>query len=112
MQIVLAERPGTGPINDRTFRKEIVPFDLEPGPKQVLYKTHYISLDPTQRTWLNDSRGYLKPVQLNEVMRAGALGTVVRAGQGSVFKAGDTVFGLLGMLTYCPFFRLRTLKSS
>ena len=95
-QIVLAERPGTGPINDRTFRTEVVPFDLKPGPKQVLFKTHYLSLDPTQRTWINDAKGYLKPVQINEVMRSGGLGTVVRAGEGSAFKPGDAVYGLLG----------------
>lgn len=105
-QIVLAERPGSGPITDKTFRKEIIRFDLKPGPKQVLFKTIYLSLDPTQRTWINDSRGYLKPVQINEVMRSGGLGVVIEAGEDSSFKVGDSVYGTLGESLSLREFRL------
>lgn len=96
MQIVLAERPGKGGIIDKTFRREIVPFNLEPGPKQVLFKTHFLSMDPTQRTWINDARGYMKPVAIGEVMRSGGIGVVMSVGEGSAFKPGDAVFGMLG----------------
>ncbi len=94
-RIVLAERPQSE-IDSKTFRTEIVPFDLRPNAKQILVQTIYLSLDPTQRTWLNDTRGYMKPVQIGEVMRSGGIGVVIQAGSGSRFQRGDTVFGMLG----------------
>lgn len=94
----LAVRPGaSGVINDSTFRMEELPYEeLKPGPKQVLFKTIYLSCDPTQRTWINDARGYMKPVKVGDVMRSGGIAVVVEAGEGSVFKPGDTVHGLTG----------------
>ncbi len=95
--IRLAERPGVaGTINDKTFRTEEISYaDLKPGPKEVLYKTIYLSCDPTQRMWLNDARGYMEPVQINDVMRSGGIAVVVQAGEGSSYKPGDYVFGLI-----------------
>ena len=55
-QIVLAERPKTH-IDDKTFRTEVVPFDLKPGPNEVLIKVVYISLDPAMRGWISEARG-------------------------------------------------------
>ncbi|THG96815.1 hypothetical protein EW026_g5087 [Hermanssonia centrifuga] len=98
-RIVLAERPQSE-IDSKTFRTEIVPFDLRPNAKQILVQTIYLSLDPTQRTWLNDTRGYMKPVQIGEVMRSGGIGVVIQAGSGSRFQRGDTVFGMLGWREY------------
>ena len=48
----------------------IQPGDLElvetPVPNlaesEVLVRTVYLSLDPTNRTWMNDTEGYLPPV--------------------------------------------------
>ena len=97
-RIVLAQRP-KGPIDANTFRNEVVPFDLAPKDKEILVKTIYLSLDPTQRTWINDARGYMKPVQIGEVMRSSGLGVVVQAGKDSRFRVGDLVFGLLGALS-------------
>lgn len=95
-RVVLAERP-KGPIDARTFRTEVVPFDLalQRG-EDVLIKTIYLSVDPTQRTWLNDARGYMQPVQVGEVMRSSGLGVVLQAGQKGRFRVGDVVTGLLG----------------
>ena len=95
--IRLAERPGqAGTINSSTFRTETLPYaELKPGPKEVLYRTIYLSCDPTQRMWLNDARGYMEPVQINDVMRSGGIAVVVEAGEGSAFKQGDFVFGLV-----------------
>lgn len=95
-RIVLAQRPAAGPIDANTFRKETVPFDLAPKEKEILVKTTYLSLDPTQRTWINDARGYMKPVQIGEVMRSSGIGIVLQAGKDSRYRVGDTVFGLLG----------------
>ena len=100
-KITLAERP-TGAILPTTFKRERVPFDLQPGPKQILVKLHYVSLDPAMRGWLRDTRSYLPPVQIGEVMRAQALAEVVEAGPGSRFKKGDVVDGTFGTLRTSP----------
>ena len=101
--IRLAERPGqAGTINDKTFRTEELAYaDLKPGPKEVLYKTIYLSCDPTQRMWLNDARGYMEPVQINDVMRSGGIAVVVDVGEGSVYRPGDYVFGLISECLCC-----------
>ncbi len=63
---------------------------------EVLVRTHYISLDPAMRGWMNDVRSYVPPVKLGEVMRAGAVGEVV-ASRHPNFKPGDAAVGMLGM---------------
>ena len=62
-------------------------------------KSHYISLDPAMRGWMNEGRSYIEPVKIGDVMRAGAVGKVV-ASQSPEFKAGDHVFGVLGVQEY------------
>lgn len=94
-KITLAERPKEG-ITDRTFKREVVPFDLKPGQGQILVKSLYASIDPAMRGWLNDARSYIPPVQIGEVMRALVLGEVVEAGPGSKFQKGDIVSGAFG----------------
>jgi NADPH-dependent curcumin reductase CurA len=94
-RIVLAERP-KGNITPQTFRKEVVPFNLKPQAKQIIVKTLYLSMDPTQRMWLNDSRNYMDPVKVGDIMRGSGLGVVLEAGPGSRFKAGNIVDGLIG----------------
>ena len=37
----------------------------------------YISLDPAMRGWMNESRTYIAPVGIGDVMRAGAVGRVI-----------------------------------
>ena len=78
----------------------VQPGDLElvetPVPEvkesEVLVRTVYLSLDPTNRTWMNDSEGYLPPVGLGEVMRGLTLG-VVEHSRSDRFKVGDVVEG-------------------
>ena len=94
-QITLAERP-EAEITPTTFKREVVPFTLKPGPKQILVKLRYVSIDPAMRGWLRDVRSYLPPVQIGEVMRAGGLAEVVEAGPESAFKVGDIVEGTWG----------------
>src|SRR5882762_9906861 len=96
-RIVLQERP-VGDIVPATFRKEVVPFDLKPEDAQVLVKVNWLSLDPAMRGWLRDTRSYIPPVQIGEVMRATGLGTVVKTGNGSRFEKGDMVQATLGEL--------------
>lgn len=76
----------------------IQPGDLElveaevgaPGAGEVLVRTVYLSLDPTNRTWMNDAEGYLPAVQLGAVMRGLTLGVVEESGSDR-FKVGDIV---------------------
>ncbi|PCH42186.1 NAD(P)-binding protein [Wolfiporia cocos MD-104 SS10] len=98
-RLVLAERP-TGLITESTFRKEVVPYDLKADNKQVIVQVDYVSLDPGSRIWLDEATTYVEPVQIGETMRLFAIGTVVEAGEGSGFRAGDLVSGLLGWTEY------------
>lgn len=62
---------------------------------EALVRTVYLSLDPTNRTWMNDSEGYLPPVGLGEVMRGLTLG-VIEDSRSERFKTGDIVTPLSG----------------
>lgn len=62
---------------------------------EVLVRTLYLSLDPTNRTWMNDAEGYLPPVGIGDVMRGLTLG-VVEATRSSRFRVGDIASPLSG----------------
>ncbi len=70
------------------------------GDGEVLVKQHYISLDPAMRGWMNDAKSYIPPVALNDVMRAGSVGQVIKANNHPVFKEGDFVSGWGGVQQY------------
>ena len=89
-QVVLNERP-IADITPTTFRIEKVPFTLKPGVGEILVQVNWLSLDPAMRGWLRDTRSYLPPVQIGEVMRSGGLATVVEVGVGSKLQPGDVV---------------------
>ena len=93
----LTSRPrGLPKQSDFTFATLPVP---EPNDGEVLVRTHYISLDPAMRGWMNDVRSYIPPVKLGDVMRAGAVGEVV-ASKHPDFKRGDHAVGTFGMQDY------------
>ncbi|KAG9315327.1 hypothetical protein JVU11DRAFT_4469 [Chiua virens] len=95
-RIVLRERPKADFLPD-TFESQTVSKDvLKAGPGEVVVQVTYLSLDPAMRGWVRDTRSYLPPVQIGEVMRAGGLGIVVEAGEGSTVAKGDVVSGTLG----------------
>ena len=73
-QWVLRQRP-RGPVKagDLELVESPVP-DLKEN--EVLVRTIYLSLDPTNRTWMNDAEGYLPAVGLGDVMRGLTLGVV------------------------------------
>ena len=76
----------------------IKPGDLElvetpvaaPGAGEVLIRTVYLSLDPTNRTWMNEAEGYLPAVPIGGVMRGLTLGVVEESGS-EKYKVGDIV---------------------
>lgn len=96
-KITLRSRPVENIVPSENFQTEHASLSsLVPGANEVLVKVTYVSLDPAMRGWMRDTRSYLPPVQIGEVMRAGGLAIVVKAGEGSKFKIGDTVYGTPG----------------
>lgn len=94
---ILAARPRSDvQVEDFAWREESLP-SLANG--QVLVRTLLLSLDPTNRIWMNDADSYLPKLQLGEVMRGVAIG-VVEESQNPSFAAGDLVQGLLGWQSY------------
>jgi NADPH-dependent curcumin reductase CurA len=92
-QIVLSKRP-TGLVDASTTTLVEAPRP-ECGPEQALIRVGTLSIDPTIRTWMNDAPGYLPPIALGEVVRAGGVGVVVES-QSSRYKVGDVVSGVTG----------------
>jgi NADPH-dependent curcumin reductase len=92
-QWVLRNRP-KGNIQDGDLELIESPIpDLKDG--EALVRTIYLSLDPTNRTWMNDSEGYLPPVGIGDVMRGLTLG-VVEQSKSERYKEGDIVTPLSG----------------
>jgi NADPH-dependent curcumin reductase CurA len=71
----------------------------EPGEGEIRVKIAYVSLDPAMRGWVNDTRSYMPPVGIGEVMRAYAAG-YVEASRHPDFKVGDAVQSVLGVQQY------------
>ncbi|MCB0874940.1 MAG: NADP-dependent oxidoreductase [Solirubrobacterales bacterium] len=67
----------------------------EIGEGEALIRTEYVSIDPTNRTWLNDTPTYLPPVAIGDVVRAGGIGRVV-ASNHPAYEEGRLVQGFTG----------------
>lgn len=87
-QWLLAARPD-GMIGPQNFNyvETSIP-EIADG--EILVKNLYLSFDPTQRNWMVDRPGYLPPVAIGEVMRAGSVSQVV-ASQHNDFTIGELV---------------------
>jgi NADPH-dependent curcumin reductase CurA len=93
----LAARP-SGAIRDSDFKWTENPVPAL-GEGQFLARVLYISLDPTNRVWMNASDSYLPALPLGEVMRGGGMG-VVEESRNPGFSPGDLVQGLFGWQEY------------
>jgi len=71
----------------------------QPGDGEVLVKIQYVSLDPAMRGWMNESRSYIAPVGIGDVMRAFAAGEAIASNDPDI-AVGDHVGGLLGVQEY------------
>lgn len=67
--------------------------DLNDG--DVMVRTVYLSLDPTNRIWTSARDQYMPPVEIGEVMRGGTLG-VVEVSKNDAFPVGARVTGMWG----------------
>jgi NADPH-dependent curcumin reductase len=96
-QALLAARP-VGLPKASDWRIESAPTRAL-GDGDVLVKTHYISIDPTMRGWMNDQDSYLPKLQLGDVMRALAVGEIVES-RANGYAVGEFVHGMLGVQEY------------
>ena len=64
------------------------------GEGEVLVRQNLLSLDPTNRVWMNDADSYLPRLPLGAVMRGIGIGTVEQSNSPK-YSAGDTVQGML-----------------
>ncbi len=93
----LAARPN-GELSKAHFQWVEEPVaELQPG--QIRVRNQLLSLDPTNRLWVNEQDSYLPAVPLGEVMRGVAIG-VVEESRCEGVKEGERVTGLLGWQDY------------
>jgi len=93
----LASRP-VGLVQDSNFNfvESSLP-ELNDG--EFLVRNVYLSLDPTNRGWMNAADTYLPAIQIGDVIRGGGLG-VVEASRNSKFPEGAIAQGLFGWQDY------------
>jgi NADPH-dependent curcumin reductase CurA len=96
-QIRLKKRPEGLPQDDVWEKTEDAPREPEDG--EISVEVQYVSVDPAMRGWINDTRSYIPPVGIGEVMRAGGVGKVT-ASKSDKIAVGDTVLGTLGVQTH------------
>ncbi len=77
---------------DFAFLTEALPAPVD---GQVLVRTVYLSVDPTNRIWASEREQYMPPVGIGDVMRGGTMGVVERSMHAD-FAEGDVVQGLWG----------------
>jgi NADPH-dependent curcumin reductase CurA len=96
-QVLLANRPtGWVETSNFTFAETEIP---RPGDGEVLVRNIYMSVDPYMRGRMNDTKSYVPPFQIGEVLQAGVVGQVVESNFDGVFP-GDYVMGMLGWENY------------
>ncbi len=96
-RFLLARRPHGTPVpEDFNFVEETM---AQPAAGNFIVRNHYISLDPAQRGWMDDSPSYMPPIALGEPVRATTVG-VVHASANPDFQPGDWVMGLNAMEDY------------
>ena len=93
----LAKRP-EGRAKESDFQRcEVTIPELADG--QILVRNIYLSLDPTNRVWMEPVETYLPMLELGSVMRGITIG-VVEASRNPRFAEGDFVQGMGGWQLY------------
>ncbi len=96
-RILLNQRP-LGIPTENCWKIETVDVP-EITEDEVLVKTKYISIDPAMRGWMNDSKSYIKPVEIGETMRALSVGEII-ASKNPKFQVGEFVSTATGVQEY------------
>jgi NADPH-dependent curcumin reductase CurA len=93
-QVRLAARPsGLPQRSDWDIVEEPVPA---PADGEFVVAISHLSLDPAMRGWMNAGASYIQPVEIGDVMRAGAVGQVSESKHPG-FAVGDHVYGNFGV---------------
>jgi NADPH-dependent curcumin reductase CurA len=93
-QIRLAARPsGLPKPSDWEHTTEPIP---DPAAGQFVVALSHLSIDPAMRGWMNAGASYIEPVEVGDVMRAGAVGRVT-VSEHPGFVPGDHVYGAFGV---------------
>jgi NADPH-dependent curcumin reductase CurA len=96
-QVRLAARPSGMPQeSDWNITEEPVPT---PAEGEFVVEISHISLDPAMRGWMNAGASYIAPVEVGDVMRAGAVGRVI-ASEHPAFAPDTHVYGNFGVQEY------------
>lgn len=85
-QWLLAEHP-TGMPTPETWRLHAGAAP-EPGPRQILVKTTWLSLDPYMRGRISPSANYTRGVAIGELMQGGGVGEVIASNHPD-WRVGD-----------------------
>jgi NADPH-dependent curcumin reductase CurA len=96
-QWLIAARPH-GDVTESDFRWHQTTI-ADPDDGQLLIRSVYLSLDPTNRIWMNDADSYLPALKLGDLMRGIGIG-VVEESNNPGFAPGDIVQGMLGWQQY------------
>ena len=96
-QIKLASRPHGKPT-EANF--ELTTSEIPTaGPKQMLLRTLYLSLDPYMRGRMSDAKSYAEPLAIGDVMLGGTVAQVVASNLDG-FEVGDIVVSQSGWQDY------------
>jgi NADPH-dependent curcumin reductase CurA len=96
-QWLLVSRP-QGMVEPSNFELREAPVPA-PSDGEFLVRNLYLSLDPAMRGWMANSRSYVPPVEIGEVMRGGCTARVVES-RHPEYAPGDTVLGAFGWQDY------------
>ncbi len=97
-QIIFKKRPLGVPEKDTwELQNNTIP-ELQEG--EILVQHHYISLDPAMRGWMNDTKSYIPPIAIDDVMRSGSIGKVIENNGNPKFEVGDVVTSWGGVQQY------------
>ena len=96
-RLLLKARPD-GIAGPEHFEEDTQPVRM-PGPGELLVESVYISIDPAMRVWVSENPGYVPPVEIGSVMRAGGVGRVL-VSEDPAFQPGDYVNARLGWQTH------------
>ncbi len=96
-RLLLKARP-EGIAGPEHFEEDTQPI-RQPGPGELLVESVYISIDPAMRVWVSENPGYVPPVEIGSVMRAGGIGRVL-VSEDPNFQPGDFVNARLGWQTH------------
>ena len=98
-QWILKKRP-VGDISKDDL--ELIESNIpEPKDGEALLQNVYLSLDPTNRIWMSDMDQYMPPVELNEVMRGGVVGKIIKSNHSSLPEGSFVSSFTCGWQDYC-----------